>query len=138
MINTLPQNNLDQIAHFENAVFYCINSSSQRIPVGVVRNVSVLPDNRLEFTLSHFPVLENTWNIFAGELYFYKKGLAFNMNVHGTAWFISKDDLTVQFKVLYVESSGEPEIKHYSIQDTIADFFSNTSLFFKRMIVTGF
>ena len=138
MINTLPQSNLDKIARFDDAVFYCINSSSQRIPVGVVRDVSVLADNRLEFTLSHFPVLENSWNIFAGELYFYKKGLAFNMNLHGTAWFTNKDDLTVQFKVLHVESSGESELRHYSLQDTLVDFFSNTSLFFKRMIVTGF
>src|SRR5438477_7638137 len=138
MINTLPQSNLDKIARFDDAVFYCINSSSQRIPVGVVRDFSVLADNRLEFTLSHFPVLENSWNIFAGELYFYKKGLAFNMNLHGTAWFTNKDDLTVQFKVLHVESSGEPELRHYSLQDTLVDFFSNTSLFFKRMIVTGF
>ena len=138
MINTLPQSNLEKITRFDDAVFYCINSSSQRVPVGVVRNVSVLPDNKLEFALSHFPVLENSWNVFAGELYFYKKGLSFNMNVHGTAWFTSKDDLTVQFKVLHVESSGQPEVKPYSLQDTIVDFFSNTSLFFKKMIVTGF
>ena len=138
MINTLPQENLNNITHFDNAVFYCVNSSSQRVPVGVVRNVSVLPDNKLEFTLSNFPVLENSWNVFAGELYFYKKGLSFNMTVHGTAWFTNKDDLTVQFKVLHVETLGQPEVKPYSFHETLADFFSNTSLFFRKMIVTGF
>jgi hypothetical protein len=138
MISTLPTNNLDNIARFDNAVFYCINASSQRIPVDIVSNVSVLADNRLEFSLKHFPVLENSWNIFSGELHFYKKGLSFNLNVHGTAWFTSTDELTVQFKVLYVESFGYPEIKHYSLQDTLVDFFSTTSLFFKKMIVTGF
>ncbi len=138
MINTLLTTDLENITRFDNAVFYCINQSSERIPVAVVRNVAILPDKRLQFSLSHFPVLENRWNVFAGELYFYKKGIPFNMNIHGTAWFVSDDDLTVQFKVLYVESAGLFEVKEYSLQNSLVDFLSNTSLFFKRMIVTGF
>ena len=138
MINTLPTINLENISFFDHAVFYCINQSSERIPVSVVHDVSLLPDKRLEFSLYHFPVLENMWNVFPAELYFYKKGISFNMNIHGTAWFKNDDDLTVQFKVLYVESAGFLEVKQYSLQDTLVDFFSNTSLFFKKMIVTGF
>lgn len=138
MINTLPTANLDKVSHFDNAVFYCMNASSERVPVGVISNITSLADNKLEFTVSHFPVLENSWNVFAAELHFYKKGLPFNMKVHGTAWFTSKDDLTVQFNVLHVESFGQPEVKPYSLQETIADFFSTTSLFFKKMLVTGF
>ena len=138
MINTLPTINLENISFFDHAVFYCINQSSERIPVSVVHDVSLLPDKRLEFSLSHFPVLENMWNVFPAELYFYKKGISFNMNIHGTDWFKNDDDLTVQFKVLYVESAGFLEVKQYSLQDTLVDFFSNTSLFFKKMIVTGF
>ena len=138
MINTLPSINLENISFFDHAVFYCINQSCERIPVSVVHDVSLLPDKRLEFSLSHFPVLENMWNVFPAELYFYKKGISFNMNIHGTAWFKNDDDLTVQFKVLYVESAGFLEVKQYSLQDTLVDFFSNTSLFFKKMIVTGF
>ena len=102
MINTLPTNHLDNISRFEHAVFYCMNQSSERIPVAMVRNVSIVSDNLLEFSLSHFPVLENMWNVFGAELYFYKKGISFNMNIHGTAWFINGDELKVQFKVLYV------------------------------------
>src|SRR6478735_2565797 len=132
MTNTLPTNSFENISRFENAVFYCINQSSQRIPVAVVKNISMLSDNRLEFSLSHFPVLENFWNVFAGELYFYQKGLSFNMNVHGTAWFKGTDDLTVQFKVLYVESAGMAEVRTYTLHETLSDFFSNTSLFFKK------
>jgi hypothetical protein len=138
MIHDLPEINLDKISHFDNGFFYCINTSSQRIPAGLIRHVTVLPDNKIEFALSHFPVLEEAWNVFAAELHFYKKGLPFNMNLHGTAWLVNKDDLTVQFKVLYIESFGQPEIKNYSLQDTLIDFFSNTSLFFKKMILTGF
>lgn len=138
MTTTLPTNNIENISRFENAVFYCMNQSSERIPVGIVKKISVLSDNKLEFSLSHFPVLENFWNVFAGELYFYQKGLSFNMNIHGTGWFVNTDDLTVQFKVLYIESSGLPEVKNYSLQETLYGFFSNTSLFFKKMIVSGF
>jgi len=138
MTNTLPTNHLDNISRFEHAVFYCKNQSSERIPVGVIRNVSIVSDNLLEFSLSHFPVLENMWNVFGAELYFYKKGISFNMTIHGTSWFVNADELKVQFKVLYVESAGLSEIKEYSLQDTLTGFFSNTGLFFKRMIATGF
>ena len=138
MTNTLPTNHLDNITRFEHAVFYCMNQSSDRIPVAVVRNVSMISDNLLEFSLSHFPVLENIWNVFGSELYFYKKGISFNMNLHGTAWFVNGDELKVQFKVLYIESAGLPEVKDYSFQDTLSDFFSNTGMFFKKMIATGF
>jgi len=138
MTNTLPTIDLENISRFDYAVFYCMNQSSDRLPVSVVSGVTLLPDKRLEFSLSHFPVLENMWNVFAGELYFYKKGIPFNMNIHGTAWFKNADDLTVQFKVLYVESAGVFELKQPSLQGTLVDFFSNTSSFFKKMIVTGF
>jgi len=137
MINFLPTSNLENISLFDNAVFYCINKSSEKIPVGIIRHVTLLPDNRIQFSLSHFPVLEDMWNVFAAELYFYKKGISFNMNIHGTAWFTNDTDFSVQFKVLYVESAGYLELKENSFQETLAGFFSTTGLFFKRMIVTG-
>ena len=59
MINTLPTTTLKKFPILINAVFYCMNASSERIPVGVVSNVSSFPDKKLEFTVSHFPVLEN-------------------------------------------------------------------------------
>ncbi len=133
----LRQNNLAKISQFDNAVFYCINSSSQRVPVGVVKNISSLADNKIEFELSHFPVLENNWNVFAAELHLYKKGLLFNMILHGTSWFINQNELKVQFKVLYEECFGNPETK-FSLQDSLAEFFSTTGMFFKKMLVTGF
>ncbi|HEY2727419.1 MAG TPA: hypothetical protein VGI61_09625 [Parafilimonas sp.] len=138
MINNLHENNLERIAHFDNAVFFCMNASSERVPADVVNNFTILPGDIIEFTLKHIPVLEQTWNVFAGELYFYKKGLSFNMNIHGTAWLVNKDELTVQFKALYIETSGQPEEKPYSLQETLSDFFSNTGMFFKKMLATGF
>lgn len=133
----LPQSNFAKISQFDNAVFYCINSSSQRVPVGVVKNISLLADNRIEFELSHFPVLENNWNVFAAELHLYKKGLTFNMNLHGTSWFVNPNELKVQFKVLYEECFGNTEPK-ISLQDSLIEFFSTTGMFFKKMLVTGF
>lgn len=138
MVNTLPITNLENISRFEHAVFYCINQSSERMAVGVVSNVKIVNNNLLEFPVSHFPVLENTWNVFGAELYFYKKGVPFSMNIHGTAWFNNSNEFTVQFKVLYIESAGMPDVKEYSLQETLTEFFSNTGTFFKRMIATGF
>ncbi len=134
----LPETNIEKFSQFENAVFYCINESSKKLPVGVVRNFSFLSDNRLEFSLTNFPVLEQNWNVFAAELHFYKKGLSYNITVHGTAWFVNDNDLTVQFKILHTEYFGKPEIKSYSLQDSLSGFFSNTGLFLKKIWVTGF
>jgi len=33
----LHENNLAKISQFDNAVFYCMNSSSERVPVGMVK-----------------------------------------------------------------------------------------------------
>ena len=138
MINTLPITNLENISRFEHAVFYCINQSSERMAVGVVSNVQIVNNNLLEFSVSHFPVLENIWNVFGADLYFYKKGVPISMNIHGTAWFNNSNEFTVQFKVLYIEGAGMPDVKEYSLQETLTEFFSNTGTFFKRMIATGF
>ena len=133
----LHENNLAKISQFDNAVFYCINASSERVPVGVVKNISLLADDKIEFELSHFPVLENNWNVFAAELHLYKKGLLFNMTLHGTSWFVNQNELKVQFKVLYEECFGNPETK-VSFHDSLIEFFSTTGMFFKKMLVTGF
>ena len=140
MEHYLPDTCLDKIQRFDNAVFYCINSSSERIPVGIVRNFSVLPDDRLEFSLSHFPVLESSWNVFAAELHCYKKGLPFNMDLFGTAWFVNQNELTVQFKLAYSKTFGRPELRNYAMQNSFVDLFGLTSLglFFRKMLVTGF
>ena len=134
----LPLNNLEKISRFENAVFYCINEDGLKMPVGVVGNFSFAGDKLLEFTVNSFPVLEHCWNVFAAELHFHKKGLSFNMKLHGTAWFVNQDELTVQFKVLHTECFGKDEIKPYSLQESLTGFISSTGTFFKRMIVTGF
>lgn len=137
MEQCLRETNIAKISQFDNAVFYCINSSSERVPVGMVKNISLLADNRLEFEISHFPILETNWNVFAAELHLYKKGLSFNMNLHGTAWFVNQNELKVQFKVLYEECFGNPETKT-SLHNTLIEFFSTTGTFFKKMLVTGF
>jgi hypothetical protein len=137
MESYLHVNNLDKISQFDNAVFYCINSSSQRVPVGMAKNIRLLADDKIEFELSHFPVLENNWNVFAAELHLHKKGLSFNMTLHGTSWFADQNELKMQFKVLYEECFGQPETK-ISLQDSLVEFFSTTGMFFKKMLITGF
>ena len=138
MENSLPDSFLTNVQQFDNAVFSCINSSSQRQAGAIVRNVALIAENKLEFSLSHFPVLENSWNVFAAELHFYKNGLQFSMDVHGTAWLVSPNDLTVQFNVLQTDYFWRLDMKHYSLHESLADFFSSTGLFFKKMLVTGF
>jgi hypothetical protein len=132
----LPDTKLPKISCFDNAVFYCINASSQHVPIGVVKNISLLTDDKIEFALSYFPVLENNWNAFAAELHLYKKGLSFNMKLHGTAWFVNTNELKMQFKVLHEECFGQIETKS-SLHDSLIEFFNASGIFFKKMI-SGF
>ena len=134
----LLQNNFDKISRFDHSIFYCINENGHRMPVGVVNKFLLSGENIIEFSVSNFPVLEQSWNVFAAELHFYKKGLPFNMTLHGTAWFVSPDELAVQFKILHTECFGREEEKPYSLHESLTDFISNTGVFFKKMLVTGF
>jgi len=130
----LPENTLDRIARFDNAVFYCINESSQRVPVGVIKNIAVISGDKIEFELAHFPILENNWNVFAAELHLYKKGLSFNINLHGTAWFVTRNELKMQFKILHEECFGETQAK-LSLHNSLVEFFNITGIFFKKMMM---
>ena len=101
-MNTLPTIDL-KIFRFDHAVFYCINQSSERLPVSVVSDVILLPDKRLNFHCLIFPL--KTSGTYLQNFIFIKRRF-FNMNIHGTARFKNDYDLSVQFKVLYVESAG--------------------------------
>ncbi|MBS1747147.1 MAG: hypothetical protein JST21_13335 [Bacteroidetes bacterium] len=138
MIHNLPNNNLDKIATFDNAVFYSLDSSGKRVPVSLTQKVELINDNILQFTSAHLPLLEQNWNVFAAELFFHKKGLPFNITVHGTAWLVDKDELTVQFKVLFVEYGGQIDEKPFSLHESFSELLSNTGMFFKRMLASGF
>lgn len=120
------------------AVFYCQNESSQKIPVCVVTDAFFSANDTIEFSASRFPLMENDWNIFGGELDFYKKGLPFSYKLHGIAIVKSVQPLTIQFKIKQTEYTGTEAEHHYSLLAILSSFFSSTGSFIKKVWVSGF
>lgn len=127
-----------KINEIGQGVFYCLNESSQRIPVCIVHNMSFPSKDIVEFTASRIPLTENDWNIFAGELYFYRKGVPSSFRLHGIAYIKTTQPLTIQFTIKYTETIQQEGEAHFSILEMLHELINTTGLFFKKMIVTGF
>jgi len=76
---------VNKVHALNQAIFYCYNSSSQRIPVGMIYDFTFKDDDTLLFNAKYFPVTEMYWDSFAAELHFYKKGIPGSFVLHGVA-----------------------------------------------------
>lgn len=76
---------VNKVHVLNQAIFYCYNASSQRIPVGMIYDFTFKDDQTLIFHVNYFPVTEMSWNSFAAELHFYKKNTPGSCVLHGVA-----------------------------------------------------
>lgn len=129
---------ITKINEIGQGVFYCLNESSQKIPVCIVSNMNFPAKDIVEFTASRIPLTEHDWNIFGGELYFYRKGVPYSYRLHGIAYIKSMQPLTMQFKIKYTEYVQQEGEHHFSLLEMLQELISNTGIFFRKMIVTGF
>ena len=134
-----PENTLHaNIQQIGQAVFYCFNESSQKIPVSIVHDADFVSNDIIEFSVSRIPLTAHDWNIFAGELYFYRKGIPFSYKLHGITYIKSMHPLKMQFKIMQTEYTGQEQLHHFSLKEAVTEFLSTTGLFFKKVLVTGF
>src|SRR5207237_406820 len=75
----------------------CYNESSERLPVGMVKDFMFKNNNTLCFNVTYFPPTEQVWNIFAAELHFYKKGIPFSVVLNGVAIIVDARNNFVYF-----------------------------------------
>ena len=127
-----------KIEQIGQAVFYCLNESSQKIPVSIVHDPHFSGKDIIEFTVSRIPMTEQDWNIFAGELFFYKKGIPFSYKLQGIANVKTMNPLTMQFKITQTEYTGQEDLNHSSVKEALTEFFNTTAVFLKKVLVTGF
>jgi hypothetical protein len=64
----------------------------------------------LLFNTKYFPVTEMSWNSFAAELHFYRKGLAGSFVLHGIAILDRNNQGAVTFNIQHAEYANEPVI----------------------------
>ncbi len=94
-----PPTYIEMVHKLNQAIFYCYNESSERLPVGMVRDFTFKNNNTLCFDVTYFPPTEQMWNVFAAELHFYKKGIPFSIVLHGVAIISNAEYNFVQFSI---------------------------------------
>jgi len=99
---------LAKVPKLNQAIFYCYNASSQRIPVGMISDFTFKDDDTLLFNVKYFPVTEMCWDSFAAELHFYRKGESGSFVLHGVAVLDSNNKNAVVFNIQSAVYADEP------------------------------
>lgn len=125
-----PPAYISRVQQLNQAIMYCYNASSQRVPVGMMYDFTFKDDKTLVLHTKYFPVIEMSWNSFAAELHFYKKNVPGSFVLHGIA-FLEKDDPgTISFSIQHVEYAHQPEI--ISEKNLLSALFKPYLAFYKK------
>jgi len=76
---------LAKVKEIDQATFFCYNESSQKLPVAILKHLDFENDTTIQFSSTYIPLTEHSWNVFAGELHCYKKGMPYSFVLHGIA-----------------------------------------------------
>jgi hypothetical protein len=101
-----PAAYIEMVHKLNQAIFYCYNESSVRLPAGMVNGFTFKNNDTLSFSVTYFPLTEQIWNVFAAELHFYKKGVPVSVVLHGVAIVSDAKNNLVQFTVQNAEYFG--------------------------------
>ena len=102
--HTNQTDHLRKIKELDQATFFCFNESSQKLPVAIIRHLDFIDDSTIHFDCNYFPLVENTWDMFAAELHCYKKGMPYSFVLHGVAIMQDITTRSVTFTIQHVES----------------------------------
>ncbi len=91
------------VPQLNQGIFFCYNESSEKLPVSMVNGFNFKDDKTLTFTINYFPLTEQVWKVFAGEIHLYKKGVPFSLVLHGIAVISDAKNNLVQFTIQNAE-----------------------------------
>jgi hypothetical protein len=121
---------IDMVRKLSQAIFYCYNESSERLPVGMVNRFSVKNDCTLSFRITYFPPTEQLWKVFAAELHFYKKGFPFSVVLSGVAIISDVKNNLVQFTIQRAEYFGFDD--EWTDKDFLSSLFKPYIYFYRK------
>ncbi len=122
---------LPRIKELDQATFFCFNESSEKLPVAVLKHLEFEDDNTLSFASNYFPITEQSWDVFAGELRCSKKGVPYSFVLHGIA---TRNDLSagrITFSIQYIESFGLESVEENN-QSVFSVFTRPYKYFFQK------
>jgi hypothetical protein len=110
---------VSMVPKLNQAIFFCFNESSEKLPVSIVKGF-VFKDNRtLLFNVNYFPLTERAWNVFAAELHLYKKGMPFSLVLNGIAVITDAENSLVQFTIHDAEYFQRSDISDDGVLSTL-------------------
>lgn len=107
----IPKIDFHQILQLNQGLFFSLTDEGERVPVNTVKNFEVKDEQTLLFYNHHFPVTEKAWNVFAAELYLFKKGIDFSMNLQGIGIIADSELGFVEFHIHAVEYFEHPHVE---------------------------
>jgi len=122
---------LRKVKELDQATFFCFNESSQKLPVAIIRHLDFDNDTTLHFDCSYFPLIEKTWDVFAGELHCYKKGMPYSFVLHGVAIISDMATRRISFTIQHVESF-DPTAEEENRQNILAMFTKPYKYIFQK------
>jgi hypothetical protein len=125
-----PPAYINRVHTLNQAIFYCYNASSERVPVGMIYDFTFKDDNTLLFKTKYFPVTEMSWNSFAAELHFYKKNVPGSFVLHGIAVLDNSVSGSVSFSINHVVYAKEPVI--VSEKNLLSTLFKPYFTFYRK------
>ena len=75
---------IERVQQLNQAIFYCYNESSERLPVSRVSDFTFEDDTTVSFNTNYFPVTENDMERFCSRITFLQKGRKKQFN---TSWY---------------------------------------------------
>ena len=125
---------VEMVSKLNQAIFYCYNESSERLPVNIVHDFNFKNNKTVCFTINYFPLTEKIWDVFAAELHFYKKGMPFSVVLHGIAIVSDVENSLVEFNIQNAEyfEQGDVADNHFlsSLIRPYLDFYRKGSELF--------
>src|SRR4051812_24286312 len=121
---------IDMVHKLSQAIFYCYNESSERLPVGMVNGFTFKNNCTLSFRITYSPPTEQLWDVFAGELHFYKKGFPFSVVLYGVAIISDAENNLVQFTIKNVEYFAF--VDEWTNKDFLSSLFKPYIYFYRR------
>lgn len=101
---------VEMVSKVNQAIFFCYNESSERLPVSIVNDFLFIDEKTLTFNVSFFPMTEKIWDVFAAELFFYKKGFSYSLILHGVAVVSDPASNLIRFNIQHPEYFMQAEV----------------------------
>ncbi len=109
--NSAPEH-VEKLLQINQAMFYCFNEMSEKIPVCLVNLFSFDGAYTLNFSTKNFPADAVNWESFAGEMHFYKKGVPYSFVLHGVIRLSAdSEENNVHFTISQIDYFEQPGVK---------------------------